>query len=66
MANNDLATKADLHALRDEMKTDLRTLRDELMEAMRDTETRLLKAFYNFAESNQMRLSKVERDPGHD
>ena len=50
------ATKADLNALRDELREAIReserTLRDELIEAMRDTETKLLRAFYNFAESN--------------
>lgn len=42
-------------------KADLNDLRDELIEVMRDTETKLLRAFYNFAESNQKRLSEVER-----
>ena len=42
-------------------KADLNALRDELIEVMRDTETKLLRAFYNFAESNQKRLSEVER-----
>jgi hypothetical protein len=37
-------------------------LREELIEAMRDTETRLLKAFYDFAESNQRRLTDSERE----
>ena len=65
------ATKAYLHALRDELfeairgterslreelieaiRESERTLRDELIEAMRDIETKLLRAFYNFAESN--------------
>ena len=42
-------------------KADLNDLRDELIEVIRDTETKLLRAFYNFAESNQKRLSEVER-----
>ncbi len=36
------------------------SLRDELIEAIRDSETRLLKAFYTIAESNQARLEQVE------
>ena len=50
------ATKADLAALETRLEGKLGALRDELTEAMRDSETRLLKAFYNFAESNQKRL----------
>lgn len=41
-------------------KADLQSLKDELVEAMHDTETRLLKAFYDFAESNQKRLGATE------
>jgi hypothetical protein len=41
-------------------KADLQSLKDELLEAMRDTETRLLKAFYDFAESNQKWLGATE------
>ena len=73
MVNNDYATKADLKVLRDELKGDMtvlrdeltvaihaseRTLRDELTEVMRDIETKLLKAFYGFAESTQQRLAQ--------
>ena len=49
MANNNHVTKADLKALR-----------DELIEAIRDVETKLLKAFYGFAESTQERISNNE------
>ncbi len=42
-------------------KADLNLLREELLEAIHDTETRLLRAFYNFAETNQKRLAEVER-----
>lgn len=51
------ATKADLNVLRDE----LNALREEFLEAIHDTETRLLRAFYDFAETNQKRLAEVER-----
>jgi hypothetical protein len=42
-------------AMREELRGEIVTLRGELLERMHDTETRLLKAFYNFAESNQKR-----------
>ena len=76
MANNDHVTKADLKILQDAIKADLNevrdelrnemkagseTLRDELIEGMRDIETKLLKAFYGFAESTQKRVSEGER-----
>lgn len=41
-------------------KADLQSLKDEVLEAMHDTETRLLKAFYDFAESSQKRLGATE------
>ena len=47
---NEPATKADLNALR-----------EELVEAIHDSETRLLRAFYDFAETNQKRLAEAER-----
>ncbi len=34
------------------MKGDLQDVQDQLAEATHDSETRLLKAFYSFAESN--------------
>ncbi len=46
--------------LRDELMTAHQGLRDELIEVVRDAETKLLKAFYTFAESNQTRLGQVE------
>jgi hypothetical protein len=33
---------------------------DDLKETIRDSETKLLKAFYSFAESDQQRLALVE------
>lgn len=71
MENNNHATKADLKALREELKADnavlrdeMRGFRDELVELIHDTETKLLKAFYGFAESTQQRLSEGERATG--
>jgi hypothetical protein len=61
---NQPATKADLAALEDRVGKKLQDLEDRLgeqfREAIHDTETRLLKAFYTFAESNQVRLAQVE------
>ena len=59
-ANGDYATKTDLKALRQELKGDMAGLRDELVEAIHDTETKLLKAFYGFAEAAQKRMDNVE------
>ena len=66
MASNDHVTKADLKTgldgLRDELKGDMKALkdelRDELTEMMRGIETKLLSAFYGFAESTQQRLTQ--------
>ena len=43
------ATKADVAQLRAEMNHQY----DDLKETMRDSETKLLQAFYSYAESNQ-------------
>ena len=57
MANNDHVTKADL-------KAGLNALRDELLEriteALHDMETKLLKAFYGFAETTQERIAQYD------
>ena len=52
------ATKQDLNQLRAEFQQDMSQLRaefhhgfDELKETLRDSETKLLQAFYTFAES---------------
>lgn len=52
------ATKQDVGQLRSEFQHGF----DELKETLRDSETKLLQAFYTFAESNQKRLSEVERE----
>jgi len=64
------ATKGDLESaltnlreeLRQEMRSSRQELRDELIEAMRDTETRLLQAFYGYAESNRKRVGQLDAD----
>ena len=53
------ATKGDLESALTNLREELR---DELIEAMRDTETRLLQAFYGYAESNRKRVGQVEAD----
>jgi cell wall assembly regulator SMI1 len=64
---NQPATKADLAALEErvgkrfeDLEGQVRNIRESLSEAIHDSETRLLKAFYTFAESNQVRLAQVE------
>ncbi len=54
--------KTDVAQLRNELKTDVAHLRDELVEHMSEIETHLLKAFYTFAESNQLRLKDAENN----
>jgi ElaB/YqjD/DUF883 family membrane-anchored ribosome-binding protein len=59
--------KQDLAQHRSEVKQDLEQLRseanhmhDDLVERMHDTETRLLQAFYSFADTNNKRLVQGE------
>ena len=61
------ATKHDLEELRSDVKQDLEQLRsevnhvhDDLVERISDSETRLLQAFYSFADSNNKRLVQGE------
>jgi hypothetical protein len=72
MENGDQpATKQDLIELRNELRNEFRTgleqLRSEmnhgyndLVERITDTETKLLKAFYSFAQTNNKRVAEVE------
>ena len=50
------ATKQDIQQLRSEMGHQY----NDLVERMADGETRLLNAFYGFAQSNNKRISEVE------
>ena len=69
MAENDPstpATKGDIQQLHAEMQQEMQQLRAEmqhmyndLVEGISDSETKLLKAFYTFAETNQQRLAQV-------
>ena len=56
MANNgDYATKTDLNALE-------QRITEAFQEAIHDAETKLLKAFYEYAESNRLRLVTIETE----
>ena len=68
---NQPATKQDIADVRTELKqdiayvgTEMRAMEDRLIEAFRDSQTELLKAFYNFAESNRQRLAQLEGNLG--
>lgn len=50
------ATKEDIEQLRSEMGH----IHHDLVERITDGETRLLKAFYNFAEGNTKHLSQID------
>jgi len=59
--------KQDIGALRQELKQDIDMVRsemqhvyDNLVERIADSETRLLQAFYSYAESNNKRMIQVE------
>ena len=66
--NGDYATKTDLKELRDHLVNAIRqsesNLRNEMTELIRDTETKLLKAFYGFAEATQKRMDNLENSQG--
>ena len=44
----------------DQLRSELQHGFDDLKEAFRDGQTKLLKAFYSFAQTNQQRLSTVD------
>ena len=58
------ATKGDLQeavqGAVEQLRSEMNHQYDDLKETLRDSETKLLKAFYSFAESNQQRLAQVE------
>jgi hypothetical protein len=53
--------KGDMAELRSELKTDMVELREALLEAITDAETRLLKAFFNWAQGTQQHLWDLDR-----
>jgi hypothetical protein len=59
-----ISTKGDIEDLRTELRTEIGGMKDELIEAVRDAQTEVLKAFYNFAESNRQRVAQLEGNQG--
>jgi len=43
----------------EQLRSEMNHQYDDLKETLRDSETKLLKAFYSFAESNHQRLAQV-------
>jgi hypothetical protein len=61
------ATKGDLEQIRSDLRSEMALLRSEMghgyndiLERIADGETRLLKAFYAFAESNDKRMTQQD------
>jgi DNA polymerase II small subunit/DNA polymerase delta subunit B len=58
------ATKRDIQGVVqgavEQLRSEMQHQYDDLKETIRDSETKLLKAFYSFAESDQQRLALVE------
>ena len=52
--------RSDLQQLRSEFRSDLQQLRDDLKEAIRDSQTEVLKGFYGYIESLQIKLKDTE------
>ena len=58
------ATKADLQELAQQLRSEFQHGFDDLKETMRDGQTELLRAFYNYAQSNDERVAAAEQDSG--
>ena len=56
------ATRTDLKQAVDQLHSEMQRQYDDLKETLRDSETKLLQAFYSFAETNQKRLTETERE----
>jgi len=54
------ATKGDLRGAVDQLRAEMNHQYNGLVERIADSETKLLQAFYSFAESNQQRIALVE------
>jgi hypothetical protein len=54
--------RADMKGLEDRLRADMKVREDRLIEVLRDNETKLLKAFYSFAQSNQTRMAEIETE----
>ena len=56
------ARKADLHELAQQLRSEIQHGFDDLKETLRDGQTELLRAFYNYAKSNDERVAAAEQD----
>lgn len=54
--------RSDLVTQVDQLRSETNHMYNDLVERVADGETRRLKAFYNFAESNQKRLAEIDSD----
>ena len=52
--------KADLESAFAQLRSEATQRYDDLKKAIRDTETRLLQAFYGFAETNQKHMAQLD------
>jgi len=63
---NTPATKGDLldlkADLKEELRAEMKAMEDRLVEAFRDGQTELLKAFYNYAQNNDERVTAGEAE----
>jgi len=50
--------KAELTSQNEQLRSEMNHIYNDLVERIADSETKLLKAFYNYAESNQQRLAQ--------
>jgi DNA repair exonuclease SbcCD ATPase subunit len=53
---------ADVKTQMEQFRAETNHMYNDLVERIADSETRLLKAFYNYAESNQQRLAQIDGD----
>lgn len=54
------AVRKEVEAFRGEVKTEIDAVVERLLEAVHDAETRVLNAFYGFAQTNQKRMTLLE------
>ena len=53
-------TKAELEAVRDDLRSEIRAQKDELLDSMRQIETNLLTEFHRYAKGQNARVHNVE------
>jgi hypothetical protein len=58
------ATKHDLQQAVEQLRSEMNHGYNDLIERITDGETRVLKAFYGYAESNQKRMEQLEDSDG--